>query len=66
MPRERIKKILDSTRGHIEAHGGSMEIGEVNESSVTIYSSGECYTCDNKCIEDAIKEEVPGIDVDFL
>ncbi len=63
--KENVKAALDSLKYVIESHDGFAEMGEVSDKRVVIYYSGQCADCDSACIEDAIKEKVPGIEVVF-
>ncbi len=63
--KERVRAALDSLKYIMESHDGFAEIGEISDSRVEIYYSGKCADCDSACIEDAIKEKVPGIEVVF-
>ncbi|MBI5665575.1 MAG: hypothetical protein HZC49_10905 [Nitrospirae bacterium] len=68
-PSDKIHKLvtgaLNSMSCLIEAHKGFAELGEVEGNRVTIYCGGQCVDCDNKCIEDAVKEVAPGIEIVF-
>jgi hypothetical protein len=61
----KIRETLDSLRMYVEAHDGFAEMGEIMGDRVTIYCGGQCTDCEPKCIEDAIKERVPDIEVVF-
>jgi hypothetical protein len=50
----------------IEAHKGFAELGEVKGNRAVIYCGGQCIDCSNKCIEDAIREKLPDIEIVFL
>ena len=60
-----ITEALDAIKSYIEAHDGYAELGEVKGNRVTIYCGGRCADCEPKCIEDAIKDKVPGIELIF-
>jgi Fe-S cluster biogenesis protein NfuA len=59
-------EILDSMRPLIKAHKGSAELGEVKGNRAVIYCGGQCIDCRDKCIEDAIKEKLPYIEIVFV
>lgn len=63
---ELITEILNSMQPLIEAHKGFAELGEVKGNRVVIYCGGQCIDCSNKCIEDAIREKLPDIEIVFL
>ncbi len=60
-----ITAALEAIKSYIEAHDGYAELGEVNGNRVIIYCGGRCADCEPKCIEDAIKDKVPGIEIIF-
>ncbi len=62
---ELVREILDSMKYLIEAHRGYAVPGEVRGNSVVVFCGGMCVDCENKCIEDAIKEKVPDIEITF-
>jgi Fe-S cluster biogenesis protein NfuA len=64
--RKLIAEILNSMRPLIEAHKGFAELGEVKGNRAVIYCGGQCIDCSIKCIEDAIKEKWPGVEIVFL
>lgn len=61
----KIQETLDILRIYIEAHDGFAELGEIKGNRVTIYCGGQCLDCEPKCIENAIKDKVPGIELVF-
>ncbi len=63
--KEKITEILSSLSWLLDAHDGFVELGEIKSNKVVIYCGGECIACDNKCIEEAIKEKMPNIEVVF-
>jgi Fe-S cluster biogenesis protein NfuA len=58
-----LRKILESIKNQINAHGCSLELGEIHDRKVVIYCGGKCTSCDSKCVEDALKERVSDIEV---
>jgi len=60
-----VMEILDSIKSQVNAHDGFLELGEIKDNKVVIYCGGECAPCDNKCIEEALKEKLPDIEVIF-
>jgi len=60
-----ISEILGSMQPLIEAHKGFAYLGEVKGNSVVIFCGGQCVNCIDKCIEDAIKERLPDIEIMF-
>jgi len=60
-----ITEALNSMSCLLAAHKGFAELGEVEGNRAIIYCGGQCADCDNKCIEDAIKEVAPGIEIIF-
>ncbi len=62
---ELIREALDSMHCLVEAHKGYVEMGEIKGNRVVIHCGGQCSDCENKCIEDALKERVPDIEIVF-
>ncbi len=62
---EQIKEILNRLSPFIEAHDGFVELGEIENNKVVIYCGGECTACKEKCIEDAITDKLPHMNVVF-
>lgn len=60
---EKIRKILDSLQCILTAHESCAELVEVKDNKVVIYCGGPCKQCDNRCIEEAIKSELPDLEV---
>ena len=63
--KKRIEEALSSMNSLIEAHKGYAELGDIKGNSVVIHCGGQCTDCDTRCIEDAIHQNVPGIEVIF-
>lgn len=61
--KERIREILESLECILTAHDSCAELIEFKDNRAVIYCGGPCLRCDNRCIEDAIKEKLPDIEV---
>jgi Fe-S cluster biogenesis protein NfuA len=64
--KEQIIEILNSLDPSLKAHTCFLELSEITDNKVVIYCGGQCTGCDSKCIEEAIKEKLPDIEVIFL
>ena len=62
---EALLEILESIKSQASAHDGFVELGEIKDNKVVIYCGGGCAPCDNKCIEEALKDKIPDIEVIF-
>jgi Fe-S cluster biogenesis protein NfuA len=60
---ERIREVLASLECILTAHDSCAELVEFKDNRAVIFCGGPCKACDNRCIEDAVKTEIPGIDV---
>ena len=60
---EKIREILESLQCILSAHDSCAELIEVKDNRAVINCVGPCVRCDNRCIEDAIKEKLPDIEV---
>jgi Fe-S cluster biogenesis protein NfuA len=60
-----VIEVLESIKNQVNAHDGFLELGEIKENTVVIYCGGECAPCDNKCIEEVLKDKIPDIEVIF-
>jgi len=60
---EKIRKILNSLQCILTAHDSCAELIEFKNNKAVIYCGGPCIHCDNRCIEEAIKEKLPDIEV---
>jgi len=60
-----VMEVLESIKNQVTAHDGFIELGEIKDNKVEIHCGGECSPCDNKCIEDALKDKIPDIEVIF-
>jgi hypothetical protein len=60
---EKIREILDGLECILSAHDSCAELVEVKDNKALINCVGPCVHCDNRCIEEAIKEKLPDIEV---
>jgi hypothetical protein len=60
---QKIREILESLECILTAHNSCAELIEFKDNRAVIYCGGPCINCDNRCIEDAIKEQLPDIEV---
>ena len=60
---EEIREILDSLQCILSAHDSCAELVKVKDNRAVINCVGPCLHCDNRCIEEAIKEKLPDIEV---
>ena len=60
---QKIREILESLQCILTAHDSCAELIEFKDNRAVIYCGGPCINCDNRCIEDAIKEQLPDIEV---
>jgi flavoprotein len=60
---EKIREILDGLECILSAHNSCAELVEVKDNKAVINCVGPCIHCDNRCIEEAIKEKLPNIEV---
>ncbi len=60
---EKIREILESLECILTAHESCAELIELKDNEAVIYCGGPCKKCDNRCIEGAIKEQLPDIKV---
>ena len=60
---QKIREILESLECILTAHDSCAELVEYKDQRAVIYCGGPCIKCDNRCIEGAIKEQLPDIEV---
>jgi len=60
---QKIREILESLECILTAHDSCAELVEYKDRRAVIYCGGPCIKCDNRCIEGAIKEQLPDIEV---
>jgi hypothetical protein len=61
--KQKIREILESLECILTAHDSCAELVEYKDKTAVIYCGGPCLKCDNRCIEDAIKDSLPDIEV---
>jgi len=60
---EQIKEILIGLECILVAHDSCAELVEFKDNRAVIYCGGPCVHCDNRCIEGAIREKLPDVEV---
>jgi hypothetical protein len=60
---EKIREILQGLECILTAHDSCAELTEFKDNRAVIYCGGPCVKCDNRCIEEAIREQLPDIEV---
>lgn len=60
---EKIREIIDSLQCILTKHDSCAELIEFKDNAAVIFCGGPCKNCDNRCIEEAIKEKFPDIEV---
>lgn len=60
---EKIREILESLECILSAHESCAELIEFKENRAVICCGGPCMRCDNRCIEEAIREKLPDVEV---
>ena len=60
---EKIREIIDSLQCVLTKHDSCAELIEFKDNKAIIFCGGPCKICDNKCIEEAIKEKFPDLEV---
>ncbi len=61
--KQKIREILEGLECILTAHDSCAELVEYSDNKALIYCGGPCIKCDNRCIEDAIKGQLPDIEV---
>lgn len=61
--KKQIAEILDSMNWILDAHNSSAELIEVKGNRVVIQVEGQCADCDTNCLEEAIYNKFPAIDL---
>jgi Fe-S cluster biogenesis protein NfuA len=65
--REKVEAVLAQIRPALEAHGGDVELIDVNEGVVTLSLKGACFGCPmatmtlHQGIERTLKEQIPEV-----
>ena len=62
---KQITDILDSMILILDLHESSAEIVEIKGNRVVIQMIGQCAECDTNCLEEAIYQKLPDIDLIF-
>lgn len=60
---EKIREILESLECILTAHESCTELLEFKDGKAVIYCGGPCKQYDNRCIEEAIKGQLPNVEV---
>lgn len=60
---KKIMEVLESLDCILTAHDSCAELIEFKDKRAVIHCGGPCMRCDNRCIEDAIKEKLPDVEV---
>jgi len=66
--REKVEAVLAQIRPHLEADGGSVELVDVNDGTVSVRLTGACAGCPmatmtlKEGIERILKEQVPEVE----
>lgn len=60
---KKVREILDGLSCILSSHNSCAELVEANDNKVVVNCVGPCINCDNRCIENAIKEQLPDIEV---
>jgi len=65
--REKVEAVLAQIRPALQAHGGDVELVDVNEGRVTLSLKGACFGCHmatitlRQGIERMLKEQIPEV-----
>ncbi|MEW6571307.1 MAG: hypothetical protein AB1390_09070 [Nitrospirota bacterium] len=60
---ERIREVIESLQCILTSHESCAELIEFKDNKAVIYCGKPCKSCDNRCIEEAIKERFPDVEV---
>jgi Fe-S cluster biogenesis protein NfuA len=60
---QKIREILEGLECILTAHDSCAELIEYRDKKAVIYCGGPCIKCDNRCIESAIKDHLPDVEV---
>lgn len=60
---QKIREILEGLECILTAHDSCAELVEFKDERAVIHCGGPCLKCDNRCIEDAIREKLPDVEV---
>ncbi len=61
--RQKIKDILEGLECMLTAHDSCAELVEYRNKRAVISCGAPCLKCDNRCIEDAIRDQLPDVEV---
>ncbi len=64
--KKEIEEILNGLSPQLEAHKCSLEVSAVKGNKVFIYCSGEGAVCEDKCVDEIIKEKFPDIEIVYV
>lgn len=60
---QQIREILEGLECILTAHDSCAELVEYKDNKAVIYCGAPCIKCDNRCIEGAIKDSLPDVEV---
>ncbi len=60
---QKIREILEGLECILTAHDSCAELIEYKDNKAVINCGGPCIKCDNRCIEGAIKDQLPDVEV---
>jgi Fe-S cluster biogenesis protein NfuA len=60
-----VREILEEIKPLLESHDCFAELQEVKGNTVFLYCGGEGAICENRCIEDVLKQKIPDIEIVF-
>jgi len=61
--KQKIREILEGLECMLTAHDSCAELAEYRDKKAVIHCGGPCLKCDNRCIEGAIRDQLPDIEV---
>ncbi len=61
--KEEIEKIIDSLQCVLTKHNSCAELIDLKDNTAFIFCGGPCKSCDNRCIEEAIKGKFPNLNI---
>lgn len=60
---QQIRDVLEGLECILTAHDTCAELAEYKNKTAVINCGGPCLKCDNRCIEEAIKDRLPNVKV---
>jgi hypothetical protein len=60
---QQIRDIIEHLDCILTAHDSCAELIDYKDHKAFVYCGGPCKSCDNRCIEDAIKQKLPHVEV---